>query len=240
MTTFFDPVQSLLNIYDDTWELNEGGCPCDLHLLDFLKDRQVRNATIFHMGTGAHHVVGIRAVEGGTNNAVIGITASPGEHERYIKLGVENPRAHASYKAFFGDIYQLDARLLPPLDVVSLFHLCEFRTEKNDRYGALTDLEVARLLWDQLRPGGYMLFYKLSMSYDKAVPNIARLRTERVMVEEPDFKALQVFRKPDPDPAPRRAAAKARPKAKAKPKARAKARPKSKARASEARAKKRR
>jgi hypothetical protein len=228
MTTF-DPVASLLNIYDDTWELNEGGCPCDLHLLDFLKDRDIRNATIFHMGTGAHHIVGIKAVEGGTNNAVIGITASPGEHERYIKLGVESPRALAHYKAFFGDIYQLDARLLPPLDVVSLFHLCEFRTEKNDRYGALTDLEVARLLWDQLRPGGYMLFYKGSMSYDKAVPNIARLRQERRMIPEPDFKTLQVFRKPPPAPARQARAAKGRTKTATRAVRRPRAAPKARA-----------
>jgi hypothetical protein len=238
MTTF-DPVTSLLHIYDDTWELNEGGCPCDLHLLDFLRDRDIRNATIFHMGTGAHHIVGIKAVEGGTNNAVIGITASPGEHDRYIKLGVENPRAHTNYKAFFGDIYQLDARLLPPLDVVSLFHLCEFRTAKNDTYGALTDLEVARLLWDQLRPGGYMLFYKLSMSYDKAIPNIARLQEERQMVPEPDFKTLQVFRKPDPKPAPGRAPAK-RAVAKTKAKARMNTKPRTRAKAkSKAKGKKR-
>jgi hypothetical protein len=177
------------------------------------------------MGTGAHHIVGIKAVQDGTNNAVIGITASPGEHDRYIKLGVENPRAHANYKAFFGDIYQLDARLLPPLDVVSLFHLCEFRNEKNDTYGALTDLEVARLLWDKLRPGGRLLFYKLSMSYDKAVPNIAKLREQRRMIAEPDFKTLQVFRKPVAKAAPKRAAAKAR----AKPKALAKTKPKAKA-----------
>lgn len=185
-----------LHIYDDTWELHEDGCPCDLHFLDFLADRGIANATIFHMGTGAHHVVGQRSAESGSGNAVLGITASPGEYERYVKLAIERPKVVGSYKAFFGDIYQLDARLLPPLDVATLFHLCEFRTERNDAYGAMTDLEVARLLWDKLKPGGRMLFYRKSMSYDKAIPNIAALQQQREMVPEPDFKTLQVFRKP--------------------------------------------
>ena len=206
----FDAEQSKLHLYDDTWELNDC-CPCDLQFLDFLKARKIRNATIFHMGTGAHHMVGLHAGDNGAKNAVIAITASPGEHDRYIKLGVENPLTHAHYKAFFGDIYQLDARLLPPLDVATIFHLCEFRTEKNDAYNALTDLEVARLLWDQLKPGGYLLFYTTSFAYPKAVPVIAKLQKQRRMIAEESFKLLQVFRKPGG------------PKAKAKPKARAKA-----------------
>lgn len=184
-----------MNVYDDTWELNEGGCPCDLHFIDFLADRKIVNASVFHMGTGAHHVVGARSAENGSNNAVIGITASPGEYERYIKLSMEKPEVSRSYKAFFGDIYQLDARLLPPLDVVSLFHLCEFRTEKNDAYGALTDLEVAKLLTDKLKPGGRILFYTKSMSFDKAEPVIAELLKQRPLKLEGDFKLLRVYRK---------------------------------------------
>jgi hypothetical protein len=51
---------------------------------------------------------------------------------------IRNPRLGHTYKAYFGDIYQLDRRLLPTFDVVALFHVGEFRTEKNDAYGALT------------------------------------------------------------------------------------------------------
>jgi hypothetical protein len=150
-------------------------------------------------------VVGARSAESGANNAVIGITASPGEYERYVKLAMERPEVSRSYKAFFGDIYQLDARLLPPLDVVSLFHLCEFRTERNDAYGAMTDLEVARLLTDKLRPGGLILFYTKSMSFAKAEPVIADLLKQRPLTLEGDFKLLRVYRKADKAAAPRRA-----------------------------------
>lgn len=194
-----------LHTYDDTWELDEGTCPCDLQFLEFLALRKIRNATIFHMGTGAHHVVGLRSAESGSRNAVLGITASTGEYERYVRLAIEKPRVTATYKAFFGDIYQLDARLLPALDVATLFHLCEFRTDRNDAYGAMTDLEVARLLWDKLKPGGRLLFYTKSFAYPKAVPFIAKLQKQREMIAEPDFKLLQVFRKPlDKAPAKRR------------------------------------
>ena len=64
--------------------------------------------------------------------AVLGITASPQEYDDYIKLVVERPAVGHTYKAYFGDIYQLDARLLPPFDYVALFHVGEFRTPKND------------------------------------------------------------------------------------------------------------
>ena len=59
----------------------------------------------------------------------------------------------------FGDIYQLDARLLPEFDIVTLFHTGEFRSAQNDAYAALTDAEVARLLIGKLRRSGRLLFY---------------------------------------------------------------------------------
>ena len=39
-------------------------------------------------------------------------------------------------------------------DVVTLFHLCEFRSEQTDGYGGLTDLEVTNLLTEKTAPGG--------------------------------------------------------------------------------------
>jgi hypothetical protein len=64
-----------------------------------------------------------------------------------------------------------------------------------------------------------MLFYRKSMSYDKAIPNIAALQQQREMIPEPDFKTLQVFRKPAAKAAKRTTA-----KTKTKTRTRAKAR----------------
>jgi hypothetical protein len=65
-----------LNYYNATWSLDEAQCPCDLQFLEYLKERQARNAAIFHFGSGNHHIVGLKAAEDGANNAVLSITAS--------------------------------------------------------------------------------------------------------------------------------------------------------------------
>jgi len=184
-----------LNIHTETWHLNVDCCPCDVHFNDFVDVMGIRNAAIFHFGTGAHHVVGIAAAEGGRNNSVLAITASIGEHDSYVRLIVEHPEIGRAYKVYFGDIYQLEGRLLPDLDLVTLFHLCEFRTKVQDSYGALTDLELAQVLTDKLIPGGRLLFYTGSFAFDAARSVIARLERKRPIVREPDFKTLRVYRK---------------------------------------------
>src|SRR5450631_2613848 len=121
-----------LNYWNTTWSLDEAQCPCDIHFLQYLEEKAVKGASIFHFGTGNHHIVGLKTAENGSNNAVLGITASPQEYEAYIELLIQNPRLGFTYKAFFGDIYQLDARLLPAFDYATLFHLGEYRTAEND------------------------------------------------------------------------------------------------------------
>jgi hypothetical protein len=184
-----------LNIWDVNWFLDEKQCPCDVHFLEYLESEAIRGASIFHFGTGGHHVVGIRTAENGSGNAVLGITASPQEYDDYVRLVIERPKVGRSYKVFFGDIYQLDARLLPELDVVTLFHTGEFRTEKNDAYGALTDLQVAELLLDRLRAGGRMIFYSGSFAFDKAEAVACELSARRLIEAMPRFKTLVPYRK---------------------------------------------
>ncbi len=107
-----------LNYWNQTWSLDEAQCPCDLHFVQYLEEKKATNATIFHFGTGNHHIVGLKGAEDGANNAVLGITASPQEYDDYVELLIKNPRLGHTYKAYFGDIYQLDARLLPQFDYV--------------------------------------------------------------------------------------------------------------------------
>jgi hypothetical protein len=100
-----------------------------------------------------------------------------------------------TYKTFFGDIYQLDARLLPEFEVVTLFHLCEFRTEKNDEYGALTDRQVTDMLTDKTKPGGYILFYTGSYAFDKAQGVIAGWEKDKPVEKVGLYESLLVYRK---------------------------------------------
>jgi hypothetical protein len=184
---------SKLNYWDSTWSLDEAQCPCDVHFVEYLEEKQARGAAIFHFGTGNHHIVGLRAAAAG--NAVLGITASPQEYDDYVELLIKNPRLGHTYKAYFGDIYQLDARLLPRFDYVTLFHVGEFRTPENDSYGALTDLDMTLLLASKVKPGGEILFYTGSFAYDKAEAVAQELVKARPFAAAPDYKSLKVFRK---------------------------------------------
>jgi hypothetical protein len=186
---------STLNYWNGTWSLDEAQCPCDLHFLQYLAEKRVKGATIFHFGTGNHHIVGLKAAENGADNAVLGITASPQEYDDYVELLIRNPRLGHTYKAYFGDVYQLDARLLPEFDYVTLFHVGEFRTPENDGYGALTDLEMTLLLADKIKPGGEILFYAGSFAYDKAQAVALELAKVRPFAPAGDYKTLRIFRK---------------------------------------------
>ena len=184
-----------LNYYTDGWPLIVDMCPCDVHFTEFLAERKIENASIFHFGTGTHHHVGITCAENGSNNAVMGITASIEEAEAYTKLAIEKPNVSRSYKAFFGDIYLLNKRLLPEFDVVALFHLCEFWGPESAAYHAMTDRQMLDLLTEKTRPGGRILFYTKSMAFDRAGPLIAEWAKERAVEREGEFKTLLVYRK---------------------------------------------
>lgn len=185
----------MLNYWNATWGLDEKQCPCDVHFCDYLEEKGVKGRTIFHFGTGNHHIVGLRNARSGADNAILGITASPDEYEHYIKLLIENPTLGATYKAYFGDIYQLDRRLLPELDIATLFHLGEYRTEHNDSYGALTDLEMTRVCVDRLKPGGEIHFYTGSFAYDQAEAVGAQIVRANGMEKVGAYKSLMIYRK---------------------------------------------
>lgn len=184
-----------LHYWDAFWDLRIDECPCDIHFCDWLEKNDITNKSIFHFGTGGHHIVGIRTSENGSGNCVLGITAAPQEYETFIKLAIERPDVEKTYKTFFGDIYQLDERLLPEFDVVTLFHLCEFRTEKNDEYGALTDRQVTDMLTDKTRSGGYILFYTKSFAFDTAEKVIAEWEKEKPVEKVGMYETLLVYRK---------------------------------------------
>ena len=186
---------SKLNYWNATWSLDEATCPCDVHFLEYLREKQARGAAIFHFGTGNHHIVGLKAAEDGADNAVLGITASPQEYDDYVELLIRHPRLGHTYKAYFGDIYQLDPRLLPEFDYVTLFHVGEFRTPENDSYGALTDLEMTLMLADKVKPGGEILFYSGSFAYDKAQAVAQELAKLRPFQAAGAYRSLRIYRK---------------------------------------------
>jgi hypothetical protein len=163
-----------MNYWGMKWDLHVNVCPCDVHFNEWVEARKLAAKTIYHFGTGTHHVVGIRQAELG--NRVFGITASKEEYESYVALVTENARVAKSYLAYFGDIYLSNARLLPDFDVVTLFHLCEFFQENTTsaEYGGITDRALLDLLTDKTRVGGHILFYAIEAGRGRPVSQNAQ------------------------------------------------------------------
>jgi hypothetical protein len=186
-----------MNIWDVFWGLRIAECPCDVHFVEWLEDRKITGKTIYHFGSGGHHYVGIRCAEPEFGNAVLSITASPKEYEAFVKLATDYPALTKTYSCYFGDIYTSNRALLPRFDVVTLFHACEFRSERNDAYGALTDLEVMNLFTDQTQAGGYILFYTGSFAFETARPIIAEWEKRQDVEKIGLFRTLLVYRRRD-------------------------------------------
>ena len=185
-----------LNSWNSIWTLDEAQCPCDIHFLEYLDSKSIKGRDIFHMGTGVHHIVGLNTSTNGSGNQVLAITASRDEYTAYIDMLIDNPKLGFSYKAYFGDIYQIDKRLLPALDFATLFHAGEYRSSANDAYGALTDVEVGLVLADALKPGGEIHFYTGSFAYDVAQRVGAALVAQRQFHDAGTYKSLHIFKKP--------------------------------------------
>ena len=184
-----------MNYWGEKWDLHVDVCPCDVHFNDWAEANQLTGKTIYHFGTGTHHVIGLRQAELG--NAVFAITASKEEYDAYVSLVTENSRVAKSYVAYFGDVYLSNPRLLPEFDVVTLFHLCEFSKSNtaSEEYGGLTDAALADLFTEKLRLGGYILFYPGSKDFDKAAPVISAWEKRQPVARAEDFKTLMVYRK---------------------------------------------
>jgi hypothetical protein len=128
---------------------------------------------------------------------VFAITASMVEYEAYKKLVNARPRVSKNYLAYFGDIYLTNARLLPELDIATLFHAGEYIGENTTsaEYGGVDDLGVARILLGRMRAGGYLLFYTGSFAFDKAEAIADTLVREKQLERVGTFKTLLVCRK---------------------------------------------
>jgi hypothetical protein len=181
-----------MNVYGDNWMRRED---CDIQLIEWLDQQRITDAAIYHFGTGGHHHVGLECAKPERRTSVFGITASPQEYQNYMRLVTGRPEVLRYYNVVFGDIYLLNAKLLPTFDLVTLFHLCEFRGPQTDAFGGLTDLAVTNLLTDKTRPGGHILFYMGSFAFAKAKPVIAQWEKERPVKRVGEYKTLLVYRK---------------------------------------------
>jgi hypothetical protein len=183
----------VLQIWDVNWFLDEAMCPCDVHFTGWIEEKAVRAKTIFHFGTGGHHHVGLKNFATGAPNTILGITASPQEHEAFVKLAIEHATLSRDYMTWFGDIYLLNARMLPQIDVATLFHLCEFRGDSQDGYGGLTDRGVVECLLDVMPKGGQIVLFTGSFAFDAAEKVMADLAADGRVVRGATYKSLLFY-----------------------------------------------
>ncbi|MCA0425789.1 MAG: hypothetical protein LCH61_21180 [Proteobacteria bacterium] len=183
----------MLDLWKDPWPLNVTQCPCDVHLTDWLARERVRNASLFHFGTGDHHHVGKTLAMNGSGNAVLGVTATKPEYISYMDLVIAHPEIGKRYKVLFTDIYQLEPRLLPVFDVVTLFHLCEFWSETNAPFATMRDVDVLKAMVARTRPGGKVLFYTGSFAFPAAKALLDR-EAEGLGLADPErFETLLIY-----------------------------------------------
>jgi hypothetical protein len=186
-----------MNFWDAKWDLDEANCPCDIHFNQWIEANKIANKTIYHFGTGTHHIVGLTQAANGSNNAVFAITASTVEYDTYMKLALDQPQILKSYLVYFGDAYLTNPRLLPRLDIATMFHAGEYigANTTSPEYGGMDDLGLTRILVDRMRPGGHVLFYTGSFAFDKAEAIVETLSREKKLERAGTFKSLLVCRK---------------------------------------------
>ncbi len=175
-----------------SWPLRPASCPCDVHFCEYLEQRGVRGKSIFHFGTGGHHVVGLRNHAQAWANDIQGLTVAPGEHARYVRMVIRDPALAAHYKVAFGDIYSLSAALLPSFDLVTLFHLCEF-ADTTSTGRRLDDAGLVRLFCEHLAPGGRLLLYRGSFGYTRAASLIGHAVDQGWLSFVEEYQSLVIY-----------------------------------------------
>lgn len=194
----------MLLYWNDAWHLNNEQCPCDLHFLNWIEKNNITNKTIFHMGTGAHHIVGKTLATNSSQNVVLGITACPEEYKIYMEQLIDDPIVGKYYKPIFSDIYNLDSRQLPSLDLATVFHLGEFINQillgefdpQTDQQAfGLTDRQVLEIIFDKLAVGGYLFLYRTSMGFSKIKTYADELLSDSKLIFVETFNTLNVYQK---------------------------------------------
>jgi SAM-dependent methyltransferase len=181
-----------LNYWQDSWPLDRERCPCDIHFIEYLTKSGAASKSIFHFGSGEHHLLGRANVVAPKRNEILAITASKSEHAAYVDLIIGNPEIANYYKVLFGDIYTLSAALLPDFDFVTLFHLCEFYDSTRSAYAPLNDESLVQLFLSKLKPGGRILFYRRSFAFAQAGSIIQDYVSSGRLVEEEDYRSLLI------------------------------------------------
>jgi hypothetical protein len=184
-----------MRVIAHSWPLRAKMCPCDLDFCDYLRERDIRSKSIFHLGTGGHHIVGLRNQVDGLENVILGVTVSPNELRRYLKLVIRDPLLGQNYKVLFADVHGMRAASLPHFDLVTLFHLGAFGSTTNSGH-VLSDVGVFDLFRSKLRPAGLLALYRDSWVYPRLQPIVAAATAAGAVKHLEDYRSLQILQVP--------------------------------------------
>jgi hypothetical protein len=176
-----------------SWPLRADLCPCDVDFCDYLRERNIRRQSIFHFGTGGHHLVGLRNHADGLENDILGLTVAPKEHAGYVSKVIRDPGLALHYKVLFADIFSLGGSSLPVFNIVTLLHLGEF-SDAAGRGRRLNVEQVLQLFCTKLLPGGLMLFYTRSYGYPNLRPLLESAQREARLSLVETHKSLEIYR----------------------------------------------
>ena len=183
-----------LAISPDAWPWLPDRCPADLHFTEWFFEQDFKKSMVLHIGTGRHHYVGqfIHLNNGiYKKNSCLGITNSVEEMQAYMDLAIANPQLSKTYKVLFTDAYLLNLKLLPRLDIVTMFHLGEIQKNYSDAY---TNYELVHELAYQMKPRGRILFYKDSFTFrDITETVISQMCSANYFKPIEEYKTLQIY-----------------------------------------------
>jgi hypothetical protein len=177
------------------WKLRKNECSCDVEFVEYFKQQKIEQKNILHFGTGGHHIIGLENHKLMRSNQILGITASAPEHETYVNLVLKNPALAKYYKVIFADIYTLTANNLPNLDIVNLFHLCEYYLSENSALVHHDDRSLLEMFLDKLNPDGKILFYSGSAAWKKASAIVKSMEDMRKIKQVDRYKSLLIYTK---------------------------------------------
>ncbi len=160
------------------WEWQPDKCPCDLQFMEWL-DSVSPPKSVFHMGTGKHHNVGLTCDDKGV--ACLGITVST---EEYLLAPISK-----HYQVMLLDIYDANLNLLPYFDVMTLFHLGEMV----EKFGPIHEPATKNLI-SKVDKNGVVLFYTGSSAWDRASKVVVGWVKENFLKPSGQYKDLAIYR----------------------------------------------
>lgn len=183
----------------------------DKDIASYLTEEEPGGLNVFHFGTGGHHHVGLANHGRPDPDKVIAITASPAEFQSYIELCLEDGSLGRDYLVLFGDIYNLQPQVLPPLDVASMPHLGEYYDPTRSieygltvegwnidrsRYTSMNDTTLLELVARKLVRGGRLIIHVHSNGAEIATEVLDDfVRVRKVFKYTKAYKTLAIYTK---------------------------------------------